>query len=486
MYPTRIIYVIDDFTSAWRKNAYKDESKITILGLVYYTQEPEPDYFEAAIRTVMMIHRAEDPGDILLFLTGEQEIEESCQKIEREAADCFDLDPGSVGPLECIPLYASLSPERQRKIYGPAPLLRTPDGPPGRKVIVATNIAETSLTIDGVVYVVDPGFSKQMVYNARIRVESHLVSPISKASAQQRAGRAGRTKPGKCFRLYTEKDFVSELEEQTPPEIIRSNLSSTVLHLVTLGIKDLVRFDYLDAPAPETLMRALELLNYLSALDDDGNLTKLGRMMAEFPLEPQKKEADAARELLTVPNSDHLTLLNVYGRYRAHLSDKSWAWTHYLSAYALSQADNARSQLERIMERLELDVITMDMSDQKKVYRNIGRVLSCAFFMQVAHKEGAQGSYVTMKDNQVVALHPSFGFHKQPDWVIFHDFVLTIRPYIQIITEVQPKWLLKYAPIYFDLDNFPDGETRRALQRIVGREDETSGISRMLRAMNFS
>jgi len=254
---------------------------------IFYTQEPEPDYVEAAIRTVLMIHRAEDPGDILLFLTGEEEIEEVCRKIKIEADDLVAQDPGTVGPLFCIPLYSSLPPQQQQRIFDPAPPPRLPGGPPGRKVIVSTNIAETSLTIDGIVYVIDPGFSKQKLYNPRIRVESLLVSPISKASAQQRAGRAGRTRPGKCFRLYTETDFVKELEEHTHPEILRSNLATTVLVLVKAGVKDLVRFDYVDAPAPETLMRALELLHFLAALDDDGNLTALGRMMSEFPLDPQ-------------------------------------------------------------------------------------------------------------------------------------------------------------------------------------------------------
>lgn len=271
---------------------------------VFYTQEPEPDYVEAAIRTVLMIHRAEDPGDILLFLTGEEEIEDACRKIKLEADDLLNQDPDSVGPLVCIPLYSSLPPQQQQRIFDAAPSPRTPDGPPGRKIVISTNIAETSLTIDGIVYVVDPGFSKQRVYNPRIRVESLLVSPISKASAQQRAGRAGRTRPGKCFRLYTEKDFMTELEEQTHPEILRSNLANVVLELVKLGVKvsvslqkqvltlicvvqDLVKFDYVDAPAPETLMRALELLNFLAALDDDGNLTALGEIMAEFPLDPQ-------------------------------------------------------------------------------------------------------------------------------------------------------------------------------------------------------
>ena len=204
---------------------------------IFYTQEPEPDYVEAAIRTVLMIHRAENEGDILLFLTGEEEIEDACRKIKIEADDLLNQDPDAVGPLICIPLYSSLPPAQQQRIFDPPPSRRNPDGPAGRKVIVSTNIAETSLTIDGIVYVVDPGFSKQKVYNPRIRVESLLVSPISKASAQQRAGRAGRTKPGKCFRLYTEKDFMKELEDQTHPEILRSNLANTVLELVKLGVK---------------------------------------------------------------------------------------------------------------------------------------------------------------------------------------------------------------------------------------------------------
>jgi pre-mRNA-splicing factor ATP-dependent RNA helicase DHX15/PRP43 len=204
---------------------------------VFYTQEPEPDYVEAAIRTVLMIHRAEEPGDVLLFLTGEEEIEDACRKIKIEADDLTNQDPDSVGPLVCIPLYSTLPPQQQQRIFDPAPAPSKPGAQPGRKVVIATNIAETSLTIDGIVYVVDPGFSKQKVYNPRIRVESLLVSPISKASAQQRAGRAGRTRPGKCFRLYTEKDFIKELEEQTYPEILRSNLANTVLELVNLGIK---------------------------------------------------------------------------------------------------------------------------------------------------------------------------------------------------------------------------------------------------------
>ncbi|KAG2037846.1 P-loop containing nucleoside triphosphate hydrolase protein [Suillus americanus] len=435
---------------------------------VFYTQEPEPDYLEAAIKTVLMIHRAEAPGDILLFLTGEEEIYDACHKIKLEADDLINSDPETVGPLMCIPLYSSLPPQQQQRIFDSPPKAGSPSGPPGRKVVVSTNIAESSLTIDGIVYVVDPGFSKQKVYNPRIRVESLLVSPISKASAQQRAGRAGRSRPGKCFRLYTEKDFMSELEEHTHPEILRSNLANTVLTLVKAGMK-------VDEPAPETLMRALEILNYLAALDDDGNLTALGSIMAEFPLDPQlskmlivspefkcsneiltiaamlsvpnvwvrpsnkRKEADAAKALLTVPGGDHLMLLNVYNEYICNQHNKNWTWIHYLSAPALLQAVNVREQLKQIMGRFEVDLVSVQ--DQNEMSLAIGQALCCSFFMQVAHKVGGTKIYMTVKDDQVVTLHPSFS-HQRSDR------------------------LLEYARLYFDLKNWPDSETKRALVRV--------------------
>uniref|UniRef100_A0A7R9V3U9 RNA helicase n=1 Tax=Chlamydomonas euryale TaxID=1486919 RepID=A0A7R9V3U9_9CHLO len=265
---------------------------------IFYTQEPERDYLEAAIRTVVQIHACEPPGDVLVFLTGEEEIEDACRKINKEVGQMGD----KVGPIKIMPLYSTLPPQQQQKIFDPAPPPAREGGPAGRKIVVSTNIAETSLTIDGIVYVIDPGFAKQKVYNPRIRVESLLVSPISRASAHQRAGRAGRTQPGKCFRLYTEASFKKDLQEQTYPEILRSNLGSVVLQLKKLGIDDLVHFDFMDPPAPETLMRALELLNYLGAIDDDGELTLVGKTMSEFPLDPQlAKMLVASPEFRWVP-----------------------------------------------------------------------------------------------------------------------------------------------------------------------------------------
>ena len=189
---------------------------------------------EAAIHNVIMIHQVEDPGDIL-FLSGEQQVEDVCQEIKQKVDDLVYQDPDLVGPVVYIPFYSSFPPEKQQRTFDPSPSPRTKGGPPGRKIVVSSSIPET-LKMDGIVYVVDPGFSMQKVYNPRICVESLLVSPISKVSAQQRASCAGRTRPGKCLRLYTEKDFRAELEERSYPMILASNLDNVVLFLLKIGI----------------------------------------------------------------------------------------------------------------------------------------------------------------------------------------------------------------------------------------------------------
>lgn len=232
---------------------------------VFYTADPERNYVEAATRTAIQIHKCEGPGDILVFLTGEQEIEQACEEIRVGVQDMGKDAP----ELVVYPLYSSLPPAQQRKIFSAAPGPRVVGGKPGRKCVVSTNVAETSLTIDGVVYVIDPGFSKQKVYNPRIRVESLLVSPISRASARQRSGRAGRTQPGKCFRLYTEQSFYNDLQETTYPEILRSKMSNVVLTLKKLGIDDLVHFDFMVSCNNKVLFSFLRsFINDISAQEE--------------------------------------------------------------------------------------------------------------------------------------------------------------------------------------------------------------------------
>ncbi|RVW41490.1 putative pre-mRNA-splicing factor ATP-dependent RNA helicase DEAH2 [Vitis vinifera] len=527
---------------------------------IFYTQEPERDYLEAAIRTVVQIHMCEGAGDILVFLTGEEEIEDACKKISKEIANLGD----QVGPVKAVPLYSTLPPAMQQKIFEPAPPPLTEGGPPGRKIVVSTNIAETSLTIDGIVFVIDPGFAKQKVYNPRVRVESLLVSPISKASAHQRSGRAGRTQPGKCFRLYTEKSFNNDLQPQTYPEILRSNLANTVLTLKKLGIDDLVHFDFMDPPAPETLMRALEVLNYLGALDDDGNLTKLGEIMSEFPLDPQmskmlvvspefncsneilsisamlsgtitcslavafvsvlspvlildekvhlhavrrcvcvqlvchqqlsclgsmppvgmhhriskeaQKAADEAKARFGHIDGDHLTLLNVYHAYKQNNEDPSWCYENFVNQRALKAADNVRQQLVRIMARFNLKLCSTDFNS-RDYYINIRKAMLAGYFMQVAHLERT-GHYLTVKDNQVVHLHPSNCLDHKPEWVIYNEYVLTSRNFIRTVTDVRGEWLVDVAPHYYDLANFPNCEAKRVLEKLYKKREKDREESR--------
>ncbi|KCV71143.1 pre-mRNA-splicing factor ATP-dependent RNA helicase DHX15 [Fonticula alba] len=462
---------------------------------IFYTPEPQPDYFEAALRTAMQIHRYEPEGDILLFLTGEEEIEEACRTLRNEAQN-YDC-----GELLCVPLYSTLPPNMQQRIFDPAPPAR--NGKPGRKIVVSTNIAETSITIDGIVYVIDPGFAKQKVFNPRVRVESLLVSPISKASAQQRAGRAGRTRPGKAFRLYTEKAFKKQLQDTTHPEMLRSNLGSVVLQLKKLGIDDLVNFDFMDPPVPETLMRALEMLNYLGALDDDGNLTSVGEMMSELPLDPelakmliaspehkcsneilsivamlsvpncfirpndQRNEADSAKAQFVHEESDHITLLNVYHAFVANNMDQKFCYNNYLNFRSLKSADSVRQQLLRIFKRLGLELNSTPFED-RRYYDNIKRAILSGFFMQVAHKERS-GGYLTVKDNQIVSIHPSSSINHRPQWTIYHEFVLTTKNWIRTVTAVKPEWLLDASPDYFDLTNFPQCEAKIEIERLIQR-----------------
>ena len=233
---------------------------------------------------------------------GQEEIEAAHENLQETARALGN----KIAELIICPIYANLPSDMQAKIFEP-----TPEG--ARKVVLATNIAETSITIDGVVFVIDPGFVKQNSYNPRTGMSSLVVVPVSavdakfkliwltpsqcsRASANQRAGRAGRVGPGKAFRLYTKWAFANELEENTVPEIQRTNLGMVVLVLKSLGINDLIGFEFMDPPPNETLMRALELLYALGALTHAGELTKLGRRMAEFPVDPMLSKAIIASE----------------------------------------------------------------------------------------------------------------------------------------------------------------------------------------------
>jgi pre-mRNA-splicing factor ATP-dependent RNA helicase DHX15/PRP43 len=473
---------------------------------IMYTPEPVKDYIEEAIDTAVRIHRFEKEGDILIFLTGEEEIESTCAELRDRLSE---KDTAKKGYTNVVPLYSTLPPSQQQRIFDPAPG-KNKEGYPGRKIIVATNVAETSITIDGIVYVIDPGFSKQKIYNPRIRMESLLVSPISKASANQRAGRAGRTRPGKCYRLYTEGAF-NDLQDNTYPEILRSNLANVVVNLKKLGIDDLVHFDFMDPPAPETLMRALEMLNYMQALDDDGELTDLGTQMAQIPLDPElckvlltSSQYNCMNEVLTItamlsvpscfirckedPDSaneaknkfkhsqgDHFALLNVYNTYKINGSSTEWCRENFINTRTMKSADDIRSQLVKILEKLNIKtpkVNNYNIDLKPKRITNIMKCIVSGFFAQVAHLE-PQGYYLTVKDQQLVAIHPSSLIDQKTAWVIYHEFVLTNKNYIRTVSKVDPKLFFEMAPEFYDLDEFEQkNNTRRDLEKVKLEMDE--------------
>lgn len=374
--------------------------------------------------SVLQIHATQPLGDILVFLTGKwvyfyamlknyifffvpgQEEIEACQEMLQDRVKRLG---SKLKELLILPIYANLPSDMQAKIFDPTP-------PNARKVVLATNIAETSLTIDNIMYVIDPGFAKQNNFNSRTGMETLMVVPISKASANQRAGRAGRVAPGKCFRLYTAWAYKHELEDNTVPEIQRINLGNAVLMLKALGINDLLHFDFLDPPPHETLVLALEQLYALGALNHHGELTKLGRRMAEFPVDPMMAKmllasekykcseevvaiaamlsvngaifyrpkdkiihADTARKNFNHMHGDHLSLLQVYNQWAESDYSTQWCYENFIQFRSMKRARDVREQLVGLMQRVEIEMVS-----SLPETTNIRKAITAGYFYHVA------------------------------------------------------------------------------------------------------
>ncbi|EMS12935.1 ATP-dependent RNA helicase [Entamoeba histolytica HM-3:IMSS] len=434
-----------------------------------YLEEPEMDYIQSGIETIMKIHLTQPPGDILFFLTGQEEIDSTCSIINEKVQKLDKRYP----KLIALPIYASLSTEQQKRIFEPAP-------PFTRKCIVATNIAETSITIDGIYFVVDSGFVKQKVHNPRLGMDQLLITPISQACADQRAGRAGRTGPGKCYRLYTEKAYLNEMPIVSIPEIQRANLADTVLILKAIGINNVIDFDYMDPPMHNTLISALHHLYAISALDDDGKLTQLGRKMAEFPLEPplakmlivseqfgcseevvtivaalsvgnlfirpkeKEEEADRRKRQLSSSAGDHLTMLQVYNNWIKNGKSPSWCKENYINFRSLYKCEDIRKQLIKIMKKYHIQLI----SSHNNPIPIIKSIVS-GFFVHAAKRDPQEG-YRTLVDGQQVFIHPTSSlFGRNPEWVVYHELVLTTKEYMREIIAIDPQWLIELAPAFY-------------------------------------
>ncbi|XP_047311712.1 pre-mRNA-splicing factor ATP-dependent RNA helicase DEAH1-like isoform X2 [Impatiens glandulifera] len=462
---------------------------------IHYTKAPEADYLDAAIVTALQIHVTQPAGDgdILVFLTGQEEIETAEEILKFRTRGLGTKIP----ELIICPIYANLPTELQAKIFEP-----TPDG--ARKVVLATNIAETSLTIDGIKYVIDPGFVKMKSYNPRTGMESLLVTPISKASANQRAGRSGRTGPGKCFRLYTAYNYYHDLEDNTVPEIQRTNLANVVLSLKSLGIHDLLNFDFMDPPPSEALLKALELLFALGALNKLGELTKVGRRMAEFPLDPMLSKMIVASEkhkcsdeiisigaMLSVGNSifyrpkdkqvhadnarinfhignvgDHIALLKVYSSWKETNYSTQWCYENYIQVRSMKRARDIRDQLEGLLERVEIELTSNDGD-----FEAIKKCITAGFFPHSARLQKS-GAYKTVKHPQTVYIHPSSGIAQLlPRWVVYHELVMTTKEYMRQVTELKPEWLVEIAPHYYQMKDVEDTALKK-MPRAEGRASE--------------
>nr|XP_023658428.1 pre-mRNA-splicing factor ATP-dependent RNA helicase DHX16 isoform X1 [Paramormyrops kingsleyae] len=461
---------------------------------IYYTKAPEADYLEACVVSVLQIHVTQPPGDVLVFLTGQEEIEACCELLQDR---CRRLG-SKISELIILPIYANLPSDMQAKIFNPTP-------PGARKVVVATNIAETSLTIDGIIYVIDPGFCKQKSYNARTGMESLIVTPCSRASANQRAGRAGRVAAGKCFRLYTAWAFKHEMEESTVPEIQRTNLGNVVLLLKSLGINDLIHFDFMDPPPHETLVLALEQLYALGALNHLGELTKLGRRMAELPVDPMLSKmilaseqykcseevltiaamlsvnnsifyrpkdkvvhADNARMNFVVPGGDHLVLLNVYTQWVESGYSTQWCYENFIQFRSMRRARDVREQLEGLMDRIEVEVCSCSGDGVP-----IRKAVTAGYFYHTARL--SKGGYKTVKHQQTVYVHPNSSlFEEQPRWLIYHELVFTTKEFMRQVIEIDSGWLLEVAPHYYKTKELEDSSSKK-MPRKLGKAREELG-----------
>ncbi|KZT66720.1 P-loop containing nucleoside triphosphate hydrolase protein [Daedalea quercina L-15889] len=378
--------------------------------------------------------------------------------------------------LRLLALHAGLSTEEQLAVFEPAER-------GSRKVIVSTNIAEASVTIDGIKFVVDSGFVKIRTYNPTTALSSLVTVPVSHASATQRAGRAGRTSSGICYRLYLESAY-DRLPLTTPPELTRTDLTTPILQLKSLGIDDLMKFEWVSSPPAESVLRALEGLFAAGMIGEDGRLSVMGEKVAECPVEVNiarmlfmSKEHKCGEEILTIAamtavqdvfvipegaqgalaelerrkftaeEGDHLTLLNAYNAFTRYGRSSSWCKSHALSFRAMSRAVSIRSQLKKYMQRFNLPLESCE-GDAKRL-----RKCLVSGYWRNGARWVADGTYRSVRGNATLHVHPnSVLFTRKPrsGWVIFHEMEETKKTQIRILTEIEPDWLLEYGHKYYD------------------------------------
>lgn len=448
----------------------------------YYTKHQEADYVKASVVSVLQIHITQTEGDILVFLTGQEEIEEAMDSL----GERIKALGNKIGELIVLPIYSALPSEKQAKIFLP-----TPAG--ARKVVLATNIAETSLTIDGIKFVIDCGYCKMNVFDARSRMDSLKIVPITKANAIQRAGRAGRVAPGKCFRLYKKCTYDDEFEDQPMPEIQRTNLGNVVLLLKSLEIDDIPAFGFMDAPLDRSLLAAIEELYTLSAIDARGALTYTGRRMVEIPCDPmiskmilKSENYGCSEEIMTIAamlsldntifytpknkklfatqahrafmqkEGDHMTLLRVYNEYASSDFSSDWCKDNYIQSRSMKMARNIRDQLVSLAD---LRLVSTGGEDNRE---NNCKAITAGFFMNTAKFNGDGYKRIKSKDSVFMQTNSSFRILEDiPKYVVFNNIVNTSKEFMRTCTEIDPKWLTQVAPHIYQSSDFESEKKRR-------------------------
>ncbi|GFF32576.1 probable ATP-dependent RNA helicase prh1 [Aspergillus udagawae] len=443
-----------------------------------YAPAPVHDFVDAALKVIFQIHYKEPmPGDILVFLTG-QETVEALEHLVNEYAT--GMDP-ALPKIQVLPLFAALPQVAQQRVFLPAP-------PRTRKIILATNIAETSVTVSGVRFVVDCGKAKIKQFRTRLGLDSLLVKPISKSAAIQRKGRAGREAPGQCYRLYTEKDYLA-LDETNTPEILRCDLSQALLNMKARGVDDVMGFPFLTRPPRESLEKALLQLLSIDALEESGKISSIGLHIAKLPLTPtlgrvllaasehgegclldvidiisclsveniflnttseeKKEEAEKARRDLYRREGDHLTMLATVQAYAAENTDrKAWAERHMVSHRAMQSVMDVRKQLTMQCRQAKLLPSAGESrnASNNSATREPSPVLILQSFLRGFSTNTARlvpdGSYRTVVGNQTVAIHPSSVlFGKKVEAIMYNEFVFTNRSYARGVSAVQMDWV---------------------------------------------
>ncbi|KTW26460.1 hypothetical protein T552_02939 [Pneumocystis carinii B80] len=476
--PMLRVVIMSATLEAERFSTFFDNAKIYLIKgrehpvNIYHTLQPENDYVDAVLRTVFQIHMNEPEGDILAFLTGQDEIE------SLEISICHyakQLEENVPKMLICT-LFSALPQNIQQKAF-----IKTPSNT--RKVILATNIAETSVTVKGVKYVIDTGLEKAKRYNSRLGIEVLHIESISKSSARQRAGRAGREGPGRCYRLYTESEF-KKLKNASTPEIKRVNLSFAVLTLKARGQNDVINFDYIDPPPHNSLLHSLEQLYSLSALDEKGEITKLGYDMSLIPLNPQlarvliaaandydclsciidiiaclstenlfmsfqnkKNEANNAKMKFFNRNGDHITYLNVLRQFieiRENESmAKTWCYQNFINFRAITTIMEIRKQLMKHCKNASMKIEFSNKIDTELILR----CFLTGFFMNTALLQ-ADGNYRTVIGNMIVYIHPSSVlFNKKVEAILYNNLIFTTKPYVHIVSMIKSDWLRSTSQI---------------------------------------